>query len=55
MLYTIAAVNGIEALAIMTVSDVLGVDRAAPIRISDDELRAGVDQMMRIACRVAVS
>ena len=54
MLYTMAAVRRIEALAIMTVSDLLGVDEP-PIRISDDDLKRGVDQMMRIACRVAVS
>ena len=54
MLYTIAAVKGIESLAIMTVSDLLG-DPAGAVRISDENLKAGVDQMMRIACRVAVS
>lgn len=54
MMYTIAAVKGIEALAIMTVSDLLG-DDGATVRISDEDLRAGVDQMMRIGCRVAVS
>jgi len=51
MMYTIAAVKGLEALAIMTVSDLLvGED---PVRISDEELRAGVDRMMQIGCRVA--
>ncbi len=54
MMYTIAAVKNIEALAIMTVSDVLG-DDGTSVRISDEDLRAGVDQMMRIGCRVAVS
>ena len=54
MLYTMAAVRRIEALAIMTVSDLLGIDEPT-IRISDDDLKRGVDQMMRIACRVAVS
>jgi 5'-methylthioadenosine phosphorylase/purine-nucleoside phosphorylase len=54
MMYTIAAVKGIEALAIMTVSDILAPG-ADPVRISDDDLKAGVDQMMRIGCRVAVS
>jgi 5'-methylthioadenosine phosphorylase/purine-nucleoside phosphorylase len=38
----------------MTVSDLLG-DRGETVRISDEELRAGVDQMMRISCAVAVS
>ncbi len=54
MLYTIAAVKGIEALAMMTVSDLLG-DPAGAVRISDADLKTGVDQMMRIACRVATS
>jgi 5'-methylthioadenosine phosphorylase/purine-nucleoside phosphorylase len=54
MMYTIAAVAGIEAVAMMTVSDVLGED-GATVRISDAELRRGVDEMMRLACRVAIS
>ncbi len=54
MMYTIAAVKGVEALAIMTVSDLLG-ESGDTVRISDEELRAGVDQMMRISCAVAVS
>ncbi len=54
MMYTIAAVKGIESLAIMTVSDLLG-DDGSSVRISDADLKAGVDQMMRIGCRVAVS
>ncbi|MFM8528215.1 MAG: hypothetical protein ACKOD2_00790, partial [Ilumatobacteraceae bacterium] len=53
MLYTIGATKGVETLAMMTVSDVIAPD-SEPIRISDDELKRGVDQMMRIACRVAV-
>ncbi|NND74354.1 MAG: purine-nucleoside phosphorylase [Ilumatobacter sp.] len=54
MMYTVAAVKGIEALAMMTVSDILAPD-ADPVRISDDDLKAGVDRMMQIGCRVAVS
>ncbi len=54
MMYTIAAVKGIEALAIMTVSDLLG-ESGESVRISDAELAAGVDAMMRLSCRVAVS
>jgi 5'-methylthioadenosine phosphorylase/purine-nucleoside phosphorylase len=54
MMYTVAAVHGLEALAMMTVSDVLGAD-GSTVRISDEELRRGVDAMMRLACRVAVS
>ena len=54
MMYAIAAVKGIEALAIMTVSDLLG-EGGDSERISEDELKQGVDAMMRLACRVAVS
>jgi purine-nucleoside phosphorylase len=54
MMYTIAAVKGIEALAMMTVSDILG-ESGETERISDDDLKRGVDDMMRLACRVAVS
>ena len=54
MLYTIAAVKGIEALAIMTVSDILS-ESGETERISDEELTRGVDAMMRLACRVVVS
>ena len=55
MLYTVAAVHRIEALAMMTVSDILGATEDERERISDDQLRRGVDDMMRVACRVAVS
>jgi DeoD family purine-nucleoside phosphorylase len=54
MMYTVAAVKGIEAVAMMTVSDLL-LEGADAERISDDDLRTGVDTMMRIACRVAIS
>jgi 5'-methylthioadenosine phosphorylase/purine-nucleoside phosphorylase len=54
MLYTVAAVKGVEALAMMTVSDLLG-ESGDSVRISDAELKAGVDRMMAISCAVAVS
>ncbi len=54
MMYAVAAVHGIEALAMMAVSDLLTDDGQAE-RISDDDLRTAVDNMMRIACRVATS
>ncbi len=53
MLYTVAAVKRVEALAMCTVSDLVGAGTSE--RISDDELRRGVDDMMRLACRVAVT
>ena len=54
MMYTIAAVKGLEALAIMTVSDLLA-EGESPVRISEEELKLGVDRMMEIGCRVATS
>jgi 5'-methylthioadenosine phosphorylase/purine-nucleoside phosphorylase len=54
MMYTVAALKGLEALAMMTVSDILE-ESGETTRISDDELKRGVDAMMRLACRVAVS
>ena len=54
MMYTVAAIKGIEALAMMTVSDILE-ESGDTTRISDEELKRGVDDMMRLACRVAVS
>ena len=54
MMYTVAAVHGIESLAMMTVSDLLA-EIGETERISDDDLKQGVDDMMRLACRVAVS
>jgi len=52
MLYTVAAVKGVEALAMMTVSDLLA-DDGTSVRISDAELKAGVDAMMQLGCSVA--
>ena len=54
MMYTIAAVKGIESLAIMTVSDMLG-ESGDTVRIGDAGLKDGVDRMMHISCAVAVS
>ena len=54
MMYTIAAIHGLESLAMMTVSDLLEAS-GDTTRISDDELKRGVDAMMRLACKVAVS
>ena len=53
VLYTIAALRGVEALTILTVSDV--IEGAESTRISDDELKRGVDDMMQLACRVATA
>ena len=54
VLYTLAAIHGIESVALVTVSDLI-TDDGNSERISDEELRAGVDRMMRVACHVAIS
>ena len=54
ILYTLGAIHGFEALAIMTVSDMIG-EEGDSVRISDAELKAGVDRMMEVACDVAVA
>jgi 5'-methylthioadenosine phosphorylase/purine-nucleoside phosphorylase len=54
ILYTLGAIHGFEALAIMTVSDMIG-EEGESVRISDEELKRGVDQMMEVACEVAVT
>ena len=53
VLYTIAAIRQVEALAILAVSDVIEGEEST--RISDEELKQGVDAMMALACRVATS
>ena len=54
ILYTLGAIYGFEALAIMTVSDLIA-DEGESERISDEELKNGVDKMMQVACEVAVA
>ncbi len=53
VLYTIAALQRVAALTVLTVSDLI-TDKAST-RISDDELKRGVDQMMELAAMVAVA
>src|SRR5829696_6920225 len=45
-IFTIAAMRGVKAGCLLTVSDTIG---AEIIRISDDELRSAVDNMMALA------
>jgi DeoD family purine-nucleoside phosphorylase len=45
-IFTIAAMRGVRAGCLLTVSDTIG---AEVVRISDEELRAGVDNMMELA------
>ena len=43
----------IETLCIATISDLITSENQAE-RISDEELKAGVDRMMEVACELAV-
>jgi DeoD family purine-nucleoside phosphorylase len=54
ILYTLGAIMGFEAMALMTISDLIG-DEGDTERISDAELKAGVDKMMEVACDVAIA
>ena len=51
-LFTVAAIRGVEAGCLLTVSDI--VVEGEFKRISDEELKAAVDRMTRIALDVAV-
>jgi 5'-methylthioadenosine phosphorylase/purine-nucleoside phosphorylase len=53
VLYTIAALRQVAALTVLTVSDL--VTEHATTRISDSDLKLGVDRMMELAARVAVA
>jgi DeoD family purine-nucleoside phosphorylase len=52
-LFTIAALRGVEGSCLLTVSDI--VVEGVFTRISDEELRAAVDRMTRIALDLAVA
>lgn len=54
MLYTLGAIHGIETLTLATISDLITDEQNAE-RISDDELKIGVDRMMQVACDIAVA
>jgi DeoD family purine-nucleoside phosphorylase len=45
-IFTIAAMHGVRAGCLLTVSDTIGVE---VVRISDEELRGAVDNMMKLA------
>jgi len=53
VLYTIGALRGVATVAVLTVSDLLYGTSA--VRISDDELRQGVERMTELAARVAIA
>jgi len=52
-LFTLAALRGVESACLLTVTDI--VVEGVFTRISDEELKAAVDRMTRIALDVAVS
>ena len=54
VLYTLGAIHHVETLAILTVSDLIDDDGTSE-RITDDELKAGVNAMTQVACRVAIA
>ena len=53
MLYTLGAIHAIETLCLCTISDLITDEQNAE-RISDADLKVGVDRMMEVACEVAV-
>ena len=54
MLYTLGAMHHVETLCLCTISDLITDEQNAE-RISDEELRTGVDRMMEVACEVATA
>jgi DeoD family purine-nucleoside phosphorylase len=53
VLYTIAAIRGVDALCLLTVTDILY--DGPPKRIAEEDLMRGVDAMMRLAAHVGVN
>jgi purine-nucleoside phosphorylase len=53
VLYTIAALRGVDAVCLMTVSDILY--DGPPWRIAEEDLSRGIDNLMRLASHVAVT
>ena len=54
MLYTLGALHKIETLCVCTISDLI-TDEQNAVRISDEDMKIGVDRMMQVAIDVAVS
>jgi purine-nucleoside phosphorylase len=55
VLYTLGAIHKIETLCMVTVSDIIAAEAGTSQRISDEELKLGVDKMMAVACDVAIA
>jgi purine-nucleoside phosphorylase len=52
VLFTIGAIRGVKTACILTVSDLVGQDEF--VRIGDDALAKGVEQMTHLALAAAV-
>ena len=55
VLYTLGAIHKIETLCMVTISDLIAAEAGTSERISDAELKDGVDRMMTVACEVAIA
>lgn len=55
VLYTLGAIHKIETLCMVTISDLIAAESGTSERITDEELKDGVDQMMTVACDVAIA
>jgi 5'-methylthioadenosine phosphorylase/purine-nucleoside phosphorylase len=55
VLYTLGAIHDVETLCMVTISDIIAAKEGTSERISDEELRVGVDRMMVVACDVAIA
>jgi purine-nucleoside phosphorylase len=55
VLYTLGAIHKIETLCLVTISDLIAADAGTSERISDEDLKLGVDRMMTVACDVGIA
>jgi DeoD family purine-nucleoside phosphorylase len=55
VLYTLGAIHKIETLCMVTISDLIAAAAGTSERISDEDLKTGVDRMMTVACEVAIA
>ncbi len=55
VLYTLGAIHKIETLCLVTVSDLIAAEEGTSERITDEELKEGVDRMMAVACDLAIA
>jgi 5'-methylthioadenosine phosphorylase/purine-nucleoside phosphorylase len=55
VLYTLGAIHKIETLCLVTISDLIAATEGTSERISDADLKLGVDRMTAVACDVAIS